>query len=486
YNFIWQTIRTSFMTGSAMATKQMSKTAWQTSSTTRPVNEVQSSLFVKKLVAMSISHIVYLRGLLPEEAFMDREMDGVPVKIIYEKSQFAPAVQIVKWLKGAFEAFDKKYLERMEFIFFVDESPEPMILECYSFTFTYGDEHVLISCDSTKESQAAKKFKLDEIRSATVQLLRLTTMLMQNMRKATENLSMKVRLYYYDEVTPEDYEPPGFQRAPVAEYVFEPNSSKLRHGTVDTGFHRVKLSSRIGPSRFQEKNEISNDAQETLQRKISDKTSPAETMECHSSPQSSPKDLCSDTTAVASEKSGQMEVEMENRLSPSQGGSGGFNKDTPTDVQNASVHCACGISEDEGLLIFCEICRRWNHAMICLYRRALAFCLSTWRVDQKILSSELSIPPEIADDLLMRMELDQVFSNKRKRGKGLYHRINSSHLRDVVIPEYFDKATVKLPSALKQSLHSEDVTKTEEESPIKNKLRKIIHETCTVMLEPRK
>ncbi|GLH03771.1 Uncharacterized protein GBIM_09622, partial [Gryllus bimaculatus] len=445
YNFIWQTIRTSFMTGSAMATKQMSKTAWQTSSTTRPVNEVQSSLFVKKLVAMSISHIVYLRGLLPEEAFMDREMDGVPVKIIYEKSQFAPAVQIVKWLKGAFEAFDKKYLERMEFIFFVDESPEPMILECYSFTFTYGDEHVLISCDSTKESQAAKKFKLDEIRSATVQLLRLTTMLMQNMRKATENLSMKVRLYYYDEVTPEDYEPPGFQRAPVAEYVFEPNSSKLRHGTVDTGFHRVKLSSRIGPSRFQEKNEISNDAQETLQRKISDKTSPAETMECHSSPQSSPKDLCSDTTAVASEKSGQMEVEMENRLSPSQGGN-----------------------------------------MICLYRRALAFCLSTWRVDQKILSSELSIPPEIADDLLMRMELDQVFSNKRKRGKGLYHRINSSHLRDVVIPEYFDKATVKLPSALKQSLHSEDVTKTEEESPIKNKLRKIIHETCTVMLEPRK
>lgn len=44
-------------------------------------------------------------------------------------------------------------------------------------------------------------------------------------------------LYYYDEKTPNDYEPPCFKAATQPRYSFMGNPSEIDMGSVDTPFH---------------------------------------------------------------------------------------------------------------------------------------------------------------------------------------------------------------------------------------------------------
>ena len=72
--------------------------------------EVKSCIFVKKLMAVAISNITYLRSIFPEKAFSNRSLDGLPLKILKEDSGCEAATSLVTWLRGAFEAIEKRYL----------------------------------------------------------------------------------------------------------------------------------------------------------------------------------------------------------------------------------------------------------------------------------------------------------------------------------------------------------------------------------------
>ena len=43
---------------------------------TEQTTESQSAVFVKKLLAIAMSNITYLRGIFPERAFADRCLEG--------------------------------------------------------------------------------------------------------------------------------------------------------------------------------------------------------------------------------------------------------------------------------------------------------------------------------------------------------------------------------------------------------------------------
>lgn len=49
---------------------------WQAMFPTDQTTEVQSAIFVKKLLAIAVSNITYLRGIFPERAFADRCLEG--------------------------------------------------------------------------------------------------------------------------------------------------------------------------------------------------------------------------------------------------------------------------------------------------------------------------------------------------------------------------------------------------------------------------
>ena len=50
---------------------------WSSIFPNEQITEVQSSLFVKKLLAVAVSNIAYLRAIFPEHAFGDRSLEGL-------------------------------------------------------------------------------------------------------------------------------------------------------------------------------------------------------------------------------------------------------------------------------------------------------------------------------------------------------------------------------------------------------------------------
>ncbi|XP_065910178.1 HORMA domain-containing protein 1-like [Dysidea avara] len=95
--------------------KQMQKESskagtWSAIFPTEQVTEQQSTLFVKKLLAVAVSNITYLRTIFPEHAFGDRCLEDLNLKILRDDSACPGACQVIQWVKGCFDALDKKYL----------------------------------------------------------------------------------------------------------------------------------------------------------------------------------------------------------------------------------------------------------------------------------------------------------------------------------------------------------------------------------------
>lgn len=72
--------------------------------------EQQSLVLVKRLLAVSVSCITYMRGLFPESSYGTRYLDDLCLKILREDKSCLGSLQIVKWIQGCFDALEKQYL----------------------------------------------------------------------------------------------------------------------------------------------------------------------------------------------------------------------------------------------------------------------------------------------------------------------------------------------------------------------------------------
>ncbi|XP_023797408.1 HORMA domain-containing protein 1 isoform X3 [Cyanistes caeruleus] len=151
--------------------------------------EQQSLMLVKRLLAVAVSCITYLRGIFPESAYGTRYMDDVCVKILREDKNCPGSTQLVK-------CKDKK----------ADST---------------------ITCADTKK--------------ASILLLRKIYILMQNLSPLPNDVCLTMKLLYYDEVTPPDYQPPGFKEARDEGLMFNMEPIYLNVGEVPTPFHMLKL-----------------------------------------------------------------------------------------------------------------------------------------------------------------------------------------------------------------------------------------------------
>jgi hypothetical protein len=73
------------------------------------INNKQSSfLYVKKLVALSISNIAYLRGLFQDTDYADRSFEDINIKVI--KNDKPELKCLSNWMLGCYDALDKRYV----------------------------------------------------------------------------------------------------------------------------------------------------------------------------------------------------------------------------------------------------------------------------------------------------------------------------------------------------------------------------------------
>ncbi|KAB0397031.1 hypothetical protein E2I00_018231, partial [Balaenoptera physalus] len=148
--------------------------------------EQQSLMLVKRLLAVSISCITYLRGIFPECAYGTRYLDDLYVKILKEDKNCPGSTQLVKWMLGCYDALQKKY------VYTNPEDPQIYVL-------------------------------------------------MQNLGPLPNDVCLTMKLFYYDEVTPPDYQPPGFKDGDCEGVIFEGEPMYLNVGEVPTPFHTFKV-----------------------------------------------------------------------------------------------------------------------------------------------------------------------------------------------------------------------------------------------------
>ncbi|XP_006069902.1 HORMA domain-containing protein 2 isoform X3 [Bubalus bubalis] len=196
---------------------------------------------VKKLFATSISCITYLRGLFPESSYGERHLDDLSLKILREDKKCPGSLHIIKWIQGCFDALEKRYLHMAVLTLYTNPKEPEKVTEIYQFKFKYTKEGATMDFDSSNTSFESGT-NSEDIKKASVLLIRKLYMLMQNLGPLPNDVILTMTLHYYNAVTPNDYQPPGFKEGVSSHLLlFEGEPVNLQVGMVSTGFHSMKV-----------------------------------------------------------------------------------------------------------------------------------------------------------------------------------------------------------------------------------------------------
>ncbi|NXT08602.1 HORM2 protein, partial [Prunella fulvescens] len=196
--------------------------------------EQQSLVLVKRLLAISVSCITYMRGLFPESSYGTRYLDDLCLKILREDKSCLGSLQIVKWIQGCFDALEKQYVS--VFFHFLLE-----FTEMYQFKFKYKNKVPQMDISSNHREIVAGLCSRD-VKQASRLLLRTLYLLMQDLGPLPNDITLSMKLLYYNHVTPRDYQPPGFKEdGSPGDLLFAGDPVNLKVGSVSTDFHLMKV-----------------------------------------------------------------------------------------------------------------------------------------------------------------------------------------------------------------------------------------------------
>ncbi|KAM5201347.1 HORMA domain-containing protein 1 [Hipposideros larvatus] len=227
-----------------MATAQLKRTSMSALTFPNKISsEQQSLMLVKRLLAISISCITYLRGIFPEYAYGTRYVDDLCVKILRQDKHCPGSTQLVKWMLGCYDALKKKYLRMVVLAVYTNPEDPQTISECYQFKFKYTNNGPIMDLLSKNQSSESNISAADT-KKASIVLIRKIYVLMQNLEPLPNDVCLTMKLFYYDKVTPTDYQPPGFKDGDCEGVIFEGEPMYLNVGEVPTPFHtfRVKMT----------------------------------------------------------------------------------------------------------------------------------------------------------------------------------------------------------------------------------------------------
>ncbi|KAB0386834.1 hypothetical protein FD755_001790, partial [Muntiacus reevesi] len=173
------------------------------------------------------------------------------VKILREDKNCPGSTQLVKWALNCFSHL--KTSSHIGFLFFVifqlrmvvlavytnPEDPQT-ISECYQFKFKYTSNGPVMDFTSKNQSNEPNMSSADT-KKASILLIRKIYILMQNLGPLPNDVCLTMKLFYYDEVTPPDYQPPGFKDGDCEGVIFEGEPMYLNVGEVPTPFHTFKV-----------------------------------------------------------------------------------------------------------------------------------------------------------------------------------------------------------------------------------------------------
>ncbi|XP_057949581.1 meiosis-specific protein ASY1 [Malania oleifera] len=191
------------------------------------ITEQDSLLLTRNLLRIAIFNISYIRGLFPEKYFNDKSVPALEMKIKKLMPMDADSRRLIDWMeKGVYDALQKKYLKTL--LFCVCEAIGGPMIEEYAFSFSYSNsdsQEVMMNINRTGNKKQGGAFKCNstaevtpnQMRSSACKMVRTLVQLMRTLDRMPEERTILMKLLYYDDVTPADYEPPFFKSCTVEE-----------------------------------------------------------------------------------------------------------------------------------------------------------------------------------------------------------------------------------------------------------------------------
>ncbi|XP_071716216.1 meiosis-specific protein ASY1-like [Rutidosis leptorrhynchoides] len=185
------------------------------------ITEQDSLLLTRNLLRIAIFNISYIRGLFPEKYFSDKGVPALEMKIKKLMPMDEESRRLIDWMeKGVYDALQKKYLRTL--MFCVCETVEGPMIEEYAFSFSYSNsnsQEVSMNVNRTGNKKQGETFKCNstteitptQMKSSACKMVRTLIQLMRTLDKMPEERTILMKLMYYDDVTPADYEPPFFR-----------------------------------------------------------------------------------------------------------------------------------------------------------------------------------------------------------------------------------------------------------------------------------
>ena len=382
-------------------------TTWESIFPNATLGTQQSTIFVKKLLAIAVSNIAYLRTIFPEAAFGEKKVENMNLKVLKEDGKCPGAYQLIQWVKGCFDALDKKYLRMIVLGIYQDPSDSQTAIETYTFRFSYAQKpDIDIYRNDRKIASSSRLSQGDDVKRATIKLLRSILVLTQTLDPLPNDVYMAIKLFYQDDVTPPDYHPAGFEANPSGDFSFREEAFLIDVGHAETPFHAVQMRVKALSSNFDEGQIESVDNGQTVSKNI-DLTVPSK-MDTSSQPQ--------------------LRVSSPGKL-----------------------RCPCGLEEETGLMFMCVVCNTRQHAVcfgildpaacvkqhvcekctdntrtptdpqlsslsmeevksICIWRRCLQACSDMSTITQNSLTRKMLISPAEAGTLMHRLSVEEFIS----------------------------------------------------------------------------
>lgn len=240
----------------------------------QPLKFEQSLELVRTLLGASIGCLSFLRGLLPEECFVEKRYGGKSSAAMSYRSftsdiddeaskkttssgtrvkrlrrgYSGEADQLLDWLEiGIFDALQKGYLKAVQLAIYVDKEHPEIIVESYTFSFSYREKEDGTSAISLRVTDINGCAVTVEDANKNLQLMmRRLIVITQNLPPLPDQRWLTIRLHYLDH-TPSDYNPPTFVRvsANSIPLQFDANDAneieRLEVGSLNAGFHAISL-----------------------------------------------------------------------------------------------------------------------------------------------------------------------------------------------------------------------------------------------------
>ncbi|KAI9234923.1 MAG: DNA-binding protein [Podila humilis] len=219
------------------------------------LSQGQSLAITKKVLRSSLGCIMYLRGMFPEEAFEDDNEHQVRVKRMV-RGQNSEADILLDWLEnGIFDALSRQYLRQLVVGISLDLGETEMhggngkTVETYTFDFSYQGGYPSVQLESPSEAsgsdqrsegkdKASTLQTVAQVQGSIAQMLRRLIVYTQTLEALTAEKFVNIRLYYRRDITPTDYEPPGFGACRPGPDPFQIDSAaKVSMGKVSTAYH---------------------------------------------------------------------------------------------------------------------------------------------------------------------------------------------------------------------------------------------------------